>query len=141
MWSGTGPSGSPMFQLLDKIRRCYTALVGWSRNLGNSKVKLEEKTKELKALTTLNNVANNDFIKKFKGEINSLLFQDKLFWQQQSRFIWLPAGSKNTNLFCQRRRKNQITGFLDNNGQWCTSEEATTRVAENYFKDLLPLQI
>ena len=116
------------------------ALVGWSKTLGNSKQKLEEKTKELEGLTTLNNAANNEVIKKIKADINSLLFQDELFWRQRSRAIWLPAWDKNTKFFhqraSQRRHKNHIAGFLDNHGLWSTSEEATARVAENYFKDL-----
>ena len=75
------------------------ALVGWSKTLGNSKQKLEEKTKELEGLTALKNAANNEVIKKVKADINSLLFQDELFWQQQSRAIWLPAWDKNTKFF------------------------------------------
>lgn len=66
------------------------ALVSWSRTWGNSKQTLEEKMKELKGLTTLNNAANNKVIKNVKGEINSLLFQDELFWRQRFRAIWLP---------------------------------------------------
>ena len=75
------------------------ALVGWSRTLGNSKQKLEEKTKELEGLTALNNAANNEVIKKVKADINSLLFQDELFWQQRSRAIWLPVGIKTPSFF------------------------------------------
>ena len=116
------------------------ALVGWSRTLGNSKQRLKEKTKELEGLTALNNAANNEVIKKVKADINSLLFQDELFWRQRSRAIWLPAEDRNTKFFhqraSQRRRKNHIAGFLDNNGLWSTSEEATAREVENYFMDL-----
>lgn len=79
-------------------------------------------------------------IKKVKADINWLLFQDELFLRQRSRAIWLPAGDKNTKFFHQRASqrcsKNHIASFLDNNGLWSTSEEATARVAENYFKDL-----
>lgn len=92
VWSGAGLSGSPMFRLFEKIRRCRMALVGWSRTLGNSKQKLEEKTKELEGLTALNNAANNEVIKKVKADINSLLFQDELFWRNDLELFGCPPG-------------------------------------------------
>ena len=55
------------------------ALVGWSWNLGNSREKLEEKHKELSALSSMNMVENLELIQRVRDEINSLLFQDELF--------------------------------------------------------------
>ena len=78
------------------------ALVAWSRNLGNTKDKLEEKHKELEALSSMNLVENQEVIQRVREEINSLLFQDELFWRQRSRSIWLPAEDKNTKYFHQR---------------------------------------
>jgi len=60
------------------------ALVAWSRNLGNTKDKLEEKHKELEALSSMNLVENQEVIQRVRDEINSLLFQDELFWRQRS---------------------------------------------------------
>ena len=54
--------GSPMFRLFSKIRNCQTSLVNWSRTLGNSKSKIEEKQKELETLTAMNDVANINHI-------------------------------------------------------------------------------
>ena len=88
----------------------------------------------------MNTVDNIELIQKVRDEIQSLLFQDELFWRQRSRSIWLSVGDKNTKYFhqraSQRQRKNQIHGFLDDNGQWCTSETNTARVAEAYFQNL-----
>ena len=73
--------------------------MGWSRQLGNSKTKLEEKKLELEHLTAMNNANNLDVIQKVKDEINDLLLQEELFWRQRSRSIWLPVGDKNTKYF------------------------------------------
>ena len=89
--------------------------MAWSRNLGNIKDKLEEKHKELEALSSMNLAENQEVIQRVRDEINSLLFQDELFWRQRSRSIWLPAADKNTKYFhqraSQRRRKTHIHGF------------------------------
>ena len=39
---------------LKKIKKSHMSLVEWSRQMGNSKTKLEEKKIELEALTTMN---------------------------------------------------------------------------------------
>ena len=76
--------GSPMYHLFDKIKHCRMALVGWSRTLGNSKKKIEEKHKEPEALSSMNMAETLELIQKVRDEINSLLFQDELFWRQRS---------------------------------------------------------
>ena len=79
-------------------------------------------------------------IQKVKDEINDLLLQEIFFWRQRSRSIWLPAKDKNTKYFHQRAsqkcRKNHVSGFLDDQGRWCNSEEDIARVVEQYFKNL-----
>lgn len=129
-----------MFRLFEKIKNYRMALVGWSCNLGSSKVCIDEKYKELESLTMMNNAENISQINNERDEINALLLQDELFLRQRSRAIWLPAGDKNTKYFHQRenqrQRKNQITGFMDENGRWCTSDNEIARVAESYFQNL-----
>ena len=49
-------------------------LVGWSKTLGNSKMKIEEKYQALEALTSMNRAENLEEIQKVRDEINSLLF-------------------------------------------------------------------
>lgn len=57
-WNGVVTNGSPMFQLFEKIKKCRMALVAWGRNVGNSKTKIEEKHKQLEALTSMNTADN-----------------------------------------------------------------------------------
>ena len=74
------PTGSPMYHLFDKIKNYQMAFV-WSRNLGNTKDRLEKKHKELEALSSMNLTKNQKGIQRVRDEINSLLFQDELFWR------------------------------------------------------------
>ena len=68
------PTGSPMYHLFDRIKKCRGALVAWSRTLGNSKDKLEQKHEELEALSSMNMAKNLESIQRVRDEINSLLF-------------------------------------------------------------------
>ena len=133
--------GSPMYNFFEKIKSCQVALVGWSRSaFGNSRVILEEKHRELEELMGLNNVEYAEAIKKVKDDINTRLYNDELHWRQRSRSIWLQAGDKDTKFFhqraSQRRRKNHIVGFYDEDGVWRQSNEGIAIVVERYFLDL-----
>lgn len=109
---------SPMFILFEKIKKCRTTLVDWSRiTFGNAKSTLQEKQVVLDKLSMQNMVEHLQTFNALKTEINTILHQDELFWQQRSRSIWLPTGDKNTKFFHQRasqcRRKNHISGVQD----------------------------
>ena len=57
------PTSSPMYHLFDKIKKLLKmALLAWSRNLGNTKDKLEKKHKELEALSSMNLLKNQEVI-------------------------------------------------------------------------------
>ena len=138
VWSKEPPVGSPMFQLFSKIRDCRMALVAWSRNMGSTRTRIEEK-KQLQTLTAQNDPANLELIQKVRDDINSLLYQEEIAFRQRSRSIWLPTGDKNTKFFHQRASqchcKNNI-GFMDEGGRWCTSDAEKEGVVERYFQRL-----
>ena len=88
----------------------------------------------------LNNMENVEAIKRVKEEINTQLYNDELHWRQRSRSIWLKVRDKNTKFFhqraSQRRRKNHISGVLDNDWVWWEFDVGIATVAEKYFQDL-----
>ena len=134
-------NGSPMFRLFEKIKKCRLALVDWSRiTFGNFKTKLQEKQAPLEELLLQNKADHLQRIRALKLEINTILHQDKLFWQQRSLSIWLPAGDKNTKFFhqcaSQRHRKNRIFGVQDKDGIWRTLEDQIAQVVMQYFQEL-----
>ena len=139
-WNGEISMGSPMYRLFEKNKKSRMALVGWSRQLGCLKTKIEEKKSDLETLIAMNYADNLDVIQRVKDEINALLLQEELFWRQRFRSICLLAGDKNTKYFhqraSQRRRKNHIAGILDDQGRWGKAEDDVARIAENYFKNL-----
>ena len=122
-------------------KKCRFALVDWGCEFfGSSNMQLQVKQKLLEELCLQNNANCISSIKELKADISNLIHQDKLFWQQRSRLIWLPTGDKNTKYFhnraSQRRHKNHITGVFGSEIRWCTTEDGIAKVAESYFKDL-----
>ena len=145
-WSSK-PAGKQMcyrgVQWLDYLKKLKGAdlhyLIGVELPLGTHRHNWKKKKKRLEELCQLNNADHVNTIKELKGEISTLIHQEELAWWQRSRSIWLLAGDKNTKYFHQRasqcRRKNQILGVLDSEGNWCTSEDRIAQVAESYFQN------
>lgn len=98
------------------------ALVAWSRNMGNSRSRIKEKKHQLELLIAQNEAANLESIQQVNDEINTQQYQEELFWRLCSRSIWLLASDKSTKLFhqraSQRLQKNNIKGFMDDDGKW-----------------------
>ena len=111
-WNGEISMGSQMYRLFEKIKKRCMALVGWSRQLGCLKTKIEEKKSDLETLIAMNSADNLDVIQRVKDEINALLLQEELFWRQRFRSIWLPAGDKNTKYRYISAKDNEKTQNL-----------------------------
>lgn len=79
-------------------------------------------------------------INKLKKEINDLLENEEIMWQQRSRVQWLGLGDRNTKYFhskaSERRKKNTIAGLRDENGIWCDNRESIVAVVVSYFEKL-----
>ena len=140
-WAQEILSGSPMFRLFEKIKRCRLDLLSWSRvTFGDTRTKLNQKYRELDELTSGDFSSNLGRITEVKKSITELLHQEEVFWKQRSKAIWLPAGDKNTKFFHQRashrRRQNHINGLHDGQGVWLTDEGRVAIIAEEYYREL-----
>ena len=96
-WNGVISTGCLMYRLFEKIKTTSMSLLGWSRQLRNSKTKLEEKKLELEHHTVMNNANNLDVIQKVKDEIKEDGVMQKLMLQR-----WPKITSKNYSLLVIR---------------------------------------
>ena len=141
-WQQRTSRGSPMFLLCHKISRCRMALLDWSHEaFGDISPQLQHKFTAIEALHVDNYKGqHNSQIRTLCDEVNLLLHQDELHWQQRSHEVWLAAGDKNTKFFHQRvkqrKGKNTMKGILDSNGTSCDNEGQMGDIAINYFEGM-----
>ncbi|XP_072076458.1 uncharacterized protein [Arachis hypogaea] len=76
--------------------------------------------------------------KEFTEELELILEQEELMWQQRSRQKWITDGDRNTQFYhlktVQRRRKNRICKLKGEDGRWCEDMEDLKHKAISYFK-------
>ena len=79
-------------------------------------------------------------INKLRKEVNELLDDEEVWWQQRSRTQWLGEGDRNTKYFhhraSERRKKNTINGLWNENGLWCSDKESIAATAIAYFEEI-----
>ena len=125
-----------------RLKVCADRLAKWGSSVFKQiPKKIQEKKESLGELlrndTTLQNEAE---INELRKEINLLLDDEEVWWQQRSRVQWLGEGNRNTKYFhhraSERRRKNAIVGLWNDEGGWCDSKEEIVRTVTGYFEDI-----
>jgi hypothetical protein len=85
-----------------------------------------------------------DIVRTKETEIDNLLHQEEMWWNQRSRVLWLKHGDKNTSFFhkkaSQRRQKNRIDAITDCEGNVQTEHDKIEETLINHFKDLFTKQ-
>ena len=128
--------------LIGGLKECSKTLTKWSRNdLGFYAKKIKEKRKLLQeAIQADRDGSKGDEIDYLRKEINELLDEEEIRWNQRSRVDWLKLGDRNTQYFhhraSQRKRKNEIRGLWDKDGRWCENMGDIANIAIAYFLEL-----
>ena len=141
VWNeGTGlnnPSG-----LITGLRQCVDALSNWSNSVFcQIPKKIQEKKKALSALTKDDiDRQNGAEISRVWSEINELLDEEEIWWQQRSKVQWLGKGDRSTKYFhhraSERRKKNTINDLWNEEGVWCDSKENIASATIAYFEEI-----
>ncbi|KAL0001855.1 hypothetical protein SO802_015636 [Lithocarpus litseifolius] len=133
---------NPKVQVQDRLKCCQTNLQTWnSRVFGNVNkiLKLKQnRLQQLEALDLLHELAKE--IQALKKEINEVMLQEEIMWNQRSRALWVKCGDRNTKFFHEtasnRRRKNRIEGLCDNEGRWREDQGEVEGIILDYFKEI-----
>ena len=129
-------------EILAKIDRCGSDLMGWNRNVfGNVRQELIKKKELLrKAELEAQVIGVNHRIRELKTEIDVLMDREARMWAQRSRLLWASQGDKNTRYFhswaTKRFRKNQIRGIRDEMDGWKTEPDEIAIVLTGYYQNL-----
>ena len=124
------------------LKNCASSLSKWGMSVfGQIPRKLKEMQDSLSVLTKEDTAGQNGAeINRIRKEINILLDDEELWWQQRSRVQWLGEGDHNMKYFhhraSERRQKNTITGLWNQEDVWCESRESIIKIAIDYFEDI-----
>ncbi|GMY22609.1 putative ribonuclease h protein [Fagus crenata] len=120
----TRQRGTPMFQVVEKIKASREELKKWSYDqFGSIRAAIATKTRLMQQEEELRPENQNvQLIQKLSLELADLHSKEEKMWKQRSRTLWLQSGDRNTKYFhCQatnRRRRNHIHGIRDQAGVW-----------------------
>ena len=96
--------GTPMFKVVQKLKKCKKMLKSWSKeHFGNVKNQIKKKKEELwKAEELAANEGSYDLVVSLKRELNFLLEKESQMWRQRARTQWVAkrvvTDSMNTEL-------------------------------------------
>lgn len=83
---------------------------------------------------------NSSRIAALEHEIENLVNQEELHWNQRSCTNWLTQGDDNNKFFhaiaSERKHINHIKGLLEENGKWCVEENDIADINLKYFATL-----
>ncbi|CAA0841468.1 Unknown protein, partial [Striga hermonthica] len=134
-------SGTPMYQVSEKIKETRLAILRWSslfkKNRDREK---DEISNRLERLSKQGDNRNWEEWYGLKRQMDDLIKKEEEYWQQNSRVSWLRHGDSNSKYFpasvMQRRQGNAITRLLDERGETCESDEKIEQCVSNFYENL-----
>ncbi|XP_023641325.1 uncharacterized protein LOC111831438 [Capsella rubella] len=124
----------------EKISRCRSEIISWTKQKYQNSQKLIEKLKEELEDTMSSQETNQDLISSINIRLLHAYKAEEEFWKQRSRQLWLTLGDKNTGYFHAITRNraviNKFSVIEDKEGQPIHSEEGILQVISDYFSEL-----
>ena len=114
----------------------------WSKHsFGSVKKQIEEKSKLLeRAEFVAAQRVDFEAMRILRVEMNELLEEESLMWQQRTQALHLKSGDNNTRFFhnkaSQRFLRNRIVGLLDESNSWCTDRSQIKDIAYGFYSSL-----
>ena len=124
------------------LKNCASSLSKWGMSVfGQIPRKLKEMQESLSVLTREDTAGQNGAeINRIRKEINGLLDDEELWWQQRSRVQWLGEGDRNTKFFHHRaseRRRGVKVGRALLRQMLATSKTSMLPLIQLVWKKLL----
>ncbi|BFG25212.1 hypothetical protein CerSpe_114860 [Prunus speciosa] len=134
--------GTPMFQVVEKIKITRLRLLQWHRSTFKATQQDIQSTRDQLGIIW-RQPCTDQTIAAFKAlslQLDELLVREEVYWQQRAKVAWLRDGDRNTRFFHQRantrKQRNNIQGLIDSNGIWKEESAAVQEIVVDYFTHL-----
>ncbi|XP_028121690.1 uncharacterized protein LOC114318912 [Camellia sinensis] len=134
--------GSPMFQLVSKLKSYKEGLKAWSKaTFGNNQSQILNLKSQLISLQSHPFSEDNALLQRqLKVDLEEALSREEMYLHQRSRIRWLSYGHRNSQFFhasmIQRRQRNQLLRLQNEAGVWLHTEHEINQHLLGYFSNL-----
>ncbi|BFG35644.1 hypothetical protein CerSpe_219180 [Prunus speciosa] len=134
--------GTPMFQVVEKIKVTRLRLLQWHRSTFKATQRDIQSTRDKLGIIWRQQCTDQTIaaFKALSTQLDELLVREEVYWQQRAKVAWLRDGDRNTRFFHQRantrKQRNNIQGLIDSNGVWKEEGAAVQEIVVDYFTHL-----
>jgi hypothetical protein len=140
-WECRRGRADPWNNIIRNLQRCQKVTQVWvKKNLRASEDLIKAKTRELMVVQQEGKEEERSIEESLKKEIDGLLEEEDIKWQQRAKENWLRGGDRNTKYFhacaSQRRRRNSVEKIRDEEGNICTNPTDIEDAFVKYYGEL-----